>query len=261
MDTTNEKIKVTKKEVMLNIVIPIISFVLGVVVSVLITFYIPEQDDKIVRKNRIGGNNQMKIKEMPAVHSFEEYLHYIERKDTARMWNLCTFSWQRHFMNAGNMLYQFYLTSKYEVKYIIPKSDNSFYVYLRFEDEVFEDEVERLKKFHNTRLSEVSIEGDFEQVLDETFEFVNNRFIIDNEEIIKEELKDYMMNMTIRDYVTQDWRFSMNFAQNFHLPMKQEDHTRITVRQGHDMICEVEMIKDMNEWKLDKFQTIAISRW
>ena len=299
----NKKFDISIKEIILNVVIPFVTFILGIVV----TNYVPEKESKTVLKNRIGGNNQRMVRKMPAVQSFEEYIGYIESKDTAQMWSHSTAPWQTYFRSTKNMYYQYYLTSKYEVKYIIPISENSFYAYMRFEDDVIDGEMRRLKEFHYATLArignekaydemlqdvlsfvdnrfsidsaelikkelkdyiKIDNENIFEEVLEEVYRFIDNRFVIDSAEYVKEKLRVFMMNMALRDYITQDWRFPMNFAQDLQLPIKQCDENRfgsgftgLGVRQGHDMISLVEMVKEKDGWKLNKFQTIAITRW
>ena len=297
------KFDISIKEIILNIMIPLVTFVLGVVV----TNYVPEKGSKTVLKNRIGGNNQQVVRKMPAVQSFEKYISYIEAKDTANMWSQSTLPFQKLFGNAKNMYYQYYLTNKYEVKYIIPISENSFYAFIRFEDDAIEGEMRRLKQFHYSPLAKISNEtasdevlqdvfsfvdnrfssdsaelikeelkdyiklddeGIFEEVLEEVYVFLDNRFVIDSAEIVKEKLRNFMMNMALRDYIIQDWRFPMNFAQVLQLPIKQFEGNRfgsgftgLGARQGHDMISLVEMEKEKDGWKLNKFQTVAITRW
>lgn len=78
-------INLTKKELFLNVVFPFLTFVLGIVVSFVLSRIVPETEDKIIRKNKIDGYNQKIIKEIPSIQAFQDYLSYIENKDTAQI--------------------------------------------------------------------------------------------------------------------------------------------------------------------------------
>ena len=255
------KMQISKKRFVINIVLPFITFVIGALAAVLVTCNYFKKESSIIENNRIGGYNQSVVRQLPAVRSFEEYLEYIERKDTTQMWNQCSSTYQSYFGNAMNMLYAYYLTASYEITYIIPVSENSFYAYMRFEDEVLDWEVVSLKEFQNIKISEIDNEYDFEQVLDEMYKLVDSRFVVDSAEFVKEELRNYMMNMSIKQYITTDWRFPVVFAQHMQLPIKPFDRNRLGIRLGHYMICFVEMNKDNDGWKLNSFRTVAMSRW
>ena len=132
---------------------------------------------------------------------------------------------------------------------------------MTFEDEVVDREVLDLKKFHNTKLANVNDAEVFDNLVEEMFVFLKHRFVIIDETKIKMDLKNYMMNMTIKDYITQDWRFPINFATSKQLPPKRPERERFETRQGHEMICEIVMTEEDGIWKIKKFQMIAISRW
>ena len=255
------KMKLSKKEFVIGIVLPLIAFVIGALAVVLVTGHAFKKESSIVENNRIGGCNQLAVRQLPAVRSFEEYLGYIETKDTTQMWNHCSSAYQSFFGNAHDMFYAYYLTASYEIKYVIPISENSFYAYMRFEDEVLEWEVVSLKEFHNIIISEIDNEYDFERVLDEVYSLLDSRFVVDSAEYVKEELRKYMLNMSIKDYITMDWRFPMVFAQHMQLPIKPLERNRMGIRLGHEMFCFVRMDKVNDGWKLDSFRTVAISRW
>lgn len=294
-----KKINVTKKavKVILNITMPLVVFLLGV----LLATCLPEKQSTLVRKNQSGGSNQKAIRQLPAVRSFENYLGHIEAKDIEKMWENSSCYRQKAFDDKkDNMMYDYFLTTNYEVQYIIPIGDGnrislkknngdtlrlkkeedklnpkvpinehtfSFYALLRYEDDVcVEGEVDGLKSFRDTKLKicdSAGFEPVFEPVVEEMYEFVNHRFIIDSAECVKNELRGYMLNMSLKDFVIQDWCFPILFARKHQLPPKQEGRNGIALyeRLGHSMLSEVVMLEEDGEWKLSRFRTIAVSRW
>ena len=262
----------------LNILMPLIVFLLGV----LLATCLPEKQSTLIRKNQSGGENQEAIKKLPPVKSFLEYLDYIVNKDTAQMWNNSSSYRRNRLGNSNDLMYDYYLTSGYEVQYIIPIGEGSraslvnpktehtfsFYALLRYEDDVcIEGEVDRLKSFNNIELRNICdseyFEPIFNQVLDEVYEFVDNRFVIDSVEYVKDELMDYMMKMSMKNYITLDWRFPVLFAKDHQLPSKRIDRFSgaLYQRQGHSILSEVVMLEEDGVWKLSKFGAIAVSRW
>lgn len=95
----------------------------------------------------------------------------------------------------------------------------------------------------------------------EIYQFIENRFIVDNPDEVRNEIGRHLSKMTIRDFVTQDWRFPLNIASKLHLAPRHLNRSCYDYRQGHDMISEVIMEKEDGMWKVKKFETIAISRW
>lgn len=77
----------SKKEVVLSIIIPFVTFVLGIVVSFMLSRFVPESEDKIISNNKVNGYNQQQIRKLPYINAFLEYLSYIEKKDTTQIWN------------------------------------------------------------------------------------------------------------------------------------------------------------------------------
>ena len=275
-----KKINVTKKavKVILNILMPLIVFLLGV----LIATCLPEKQSTLVRKNSSWGENQMAIRKLPPVRCFLEYLNYVEEKDTAQMWNKSSQYRRSHIRNVNDLVYDYFLTNNYEVQYIIPIGEGnrlseissktehtfSFYALLRFEDDVcVEGEVDKLKNFRRTTVENIcnsrAFDSLFKPVVEEVYDFVDRRFVIDSAEVVKKELRDYMMDMTIRDYVDKDWRFPIFFAKEHQLLPKQEGSNGMALyeRLGHLILSEVVMLEEDGKWKLSRFRTIAMSRW
>lgn len=275
-----KKINVTKKavKVILNITMPLIVFLLGV----LLATCLPEKQSTLVRKNQSGGENQAAITKLPPVKSFLEYLHYVENKDIEKMWDNSSYYRKRDLRSKDDLVYDYYLTSNYEVQYIIPIGEGnrlseispiaertfSFYVLYRYEDDVcIAGEVDELKSFHNIGLKKLCdstyFEPLFDPVVEEVYEYVDRRFVIDSTENVKNKLREYMLNMTMKEYVTQDWRFPVLFVKQLQLPPKQIDRIPDSPYQklGHSMLSEVVMLEEDGVWKLSLFRTIAISRW
>lgn len=285
-----KRINFTKKavKVLLNIMMPLIAFLLGV----LLATCLPEKESTLVRKNQSGGENQIAIRNLPAVRAFEQYLVYIQDKRIEQMWENSSYYRKIVFHDAENMMYDYCLTKKYEVQYIIPigvghrfsskrSEENrlsperlinehtfSFYALLRFEDDVcIEGEVDKLKSFHDIELEKICdsdyFEKIFEPVLEEVYDFIDRRFVIDSGEYVKNELKNYMMNMNMKNYIIQDWRFPVLFAKDLQLPLKQKDKSDAALyeRLGHSLLSEVVMLEEDGVWKLSRFRAIAVSRW
>lgn len=286
----DNKPKVTKKDTFVSFLekretkISIVLAIIGILVTIVSFVYErPEKWDKTFRKNQVNGENQSVVLELPPVKSFLEHLKSIENRETIKMWNQCSFYRRRDdLINNDNMLYDYYLTKKYNVLYIIPLVEGSqknaksssnahtftFYALLEFEDDVrLEGEVDKLKNFDKTTSLEqirdsAFFESLFEPVLQEVYEFVDHRFVIDSAEYIRNRLREYMMEeMTLKAYVTQDWRFPVLFAKKYKLPRKTIESLAPYERQKHLMLSEVVMIEEDGEWKVNKFETAALSRW
>lgn len=249
------------KEILTDFVVPFVTFVLGIIISFLLSRFVPDSETKLIRKNKSNGYYQSQIKQLPYIQSFFEYLTFIENKDTLQIWNHMTHDYQNSFGYSGNLKYAYYLTNNYDVKYIIPISENHFYVFLRFEDDVIGKEVENIKKYNNTQITKLNTDSFPPALQTEIYQFIENRFIVDNPDEVRNEIGRHLSKMTIRDFVTQDWRFPLNIASKLHLAPRHLNRSCYDYRQGHDMISEVIMEKEDGMWKVKKFETIAISRW
>ena len=108
--------KYDRKEILTGFVVPFVTFVLGIIISFLLSRFVPEQETKIIRNNKCNGLYQVQIKQLPYVQSFFEYLTYIENKDTSQIWNHMTHDYQNSFGYSGNLKYAYYLTNNYDVK-------------------------------------------------------------------------------------------------------------------------------------------------
>lgn len=251
----------SKKEVVLSIIIPFVTFVLGIVVSFMLSRFVPESEDKIIRNNKVNGYNQQQIRKLPYINAFLEYLSYIEKKDTTQIWNHMAYSFRKSFGTPKSLLYLYYLTNCYEMKYIIPISEGHFYVCMKFEDDMIYKEVKNLKKFNNTQLRDIIKDTLPKALQKEVFCIIDSRFDVDSPEYVKKEIYDYMLGMTMNEYVTQDWRFPMIIASKLQLEPKNFGQRQYDYRNGHNMVCDVEMSQEDGIWKVKKFETIAIARW
>lgn len=286
----NNNPKVTKKEILLSFLekretkISIVLAVIGILVTIFSLVYErPEKWDRTFRKNLVNGENQLAVQKLPPVQSFLEYLRSIETKNTLKMWNQCSdYRKTNDLIDTDKMMYDYYLTSHYTVLYIVPLVEGSqsnsknpsnahtfsFYAILEFEDDVqSEGEVDKLKSFDNTtKLEQIrdssKFEPLFESVLLEVYEFLDKRFIIDSAECVKNKLREYMMKeMTLKEFITQDWRFPIIFAYENKLPPRPTRHTAAYDRQKHKILSEVVMIEEDGAWKVNNFKTVAITRW
>lgn len=253
-------INLTKKELFLNVVFPFLTFVLGIVVSFVLSRIVPETEDKIIRKNKIDGYNQKIIKEIPSIQAFQDYLSYIENKDTAQIWEHMSQGYRNSFGTPKNLLYSYYLTDNYNVKFIVPINENKFFVYMRFEDDVIKNEIINIKKFINTPINSIN-DSMLNVLYKEIYRYIDRRFVIEDEDFVKDRIKEHVSKKTMHEFVAQDWRLPIHIATELQLPLKSLDRKVVDYKQGHDMICEVEMESDNDIWKVKKFEMIAISRW
>lgn len=237
-------------------------------VSIIITLfsiYEPKIESKVIRNNKPNGKNQIQISNLPYVKAFCEHLHYIEGKDTANLWNYMSNGKKRFWANDKmNMLYSYFLTYNYDVRYIIPIEDNHFYVFMDFTDDVDIEEVTELKKFSTTCMDDVIKYGIPNELVDEIYAFISNRFTVTpicSIDSVKNYIRHYLNNMSMKTLVTQDWRFPVLIAAKLNLPPNQKSNIRYTSKMKHTMIAEVHLFKENEQWIVDKFETIAISRW
>lgn len=285
---SNEKKKKVIKEPHLAI-ISIAVTIVTTLIAVFLEFYEPPQkENKVVVDNRVGGKNQIAVRQLAPVKSFVSYLNSIENKDSLGMWDQSS-EYRRkkqYHDNVDEMMYDYFLTNKYEVQYIIPKAENNqysldgpsfeenrsfaFYAILRFEDDVsITGEVDKLKGFNTMNLEQLrdsTFENTFNKVLDEVCDFIKCRFVVDssNSEYVRSELRDYMMKMSMQSYITQDWRFPVVFARKLGLQRKKDPKNldlATHINQGHTMLCNIVMIEEDSVWKVNEFRTVALSRW
>jgi hypothetical protein len=238
----------------------IIAWILGIVVN--LVFYILnnyDPENKLISELKIDGRFQKKLKETPSVNAFLDYLSLIEKKDT-----LNSRKYQPQYNNTmENWLYSYFLTKKYEIKYIIPdtEDEDKFYAFLTFEDKVTSKEVNKIKQFQNTPVSEIGQPIINEDIITEVYTFIEKRFIIDSVDNVKGYIKDYMSKMTMKEFVIQDWRFPMEIVSKLHLQSKPHSIIYYDTPQSHTILCKVEMKCVNQQWKCVQFTTIAISRW
>ena len=257
--------KITKKEFIIGVIVPLVMFILGLLGSYIINIIVPDSENKILKTNKINGKNQNEIKRLPHIASFLNYLRCIENQEIEKTWDYLTEGQKREFSNQQMVRYSYYLTKKYEIIYIIPKDETSFYVFLKFEDCVNDQEINNLKMIHNTSINKFLKDGDtiIEGLTQEIYDFLDNRFIIinKNELEIKNNIQRYIHNMTVKNFVANDWRFPMWIAKEMNLETKERYVDEINNLQHHYILSEVVMCKENDTWKVDKFKTIAISRW
>ncbi len=253
--------KLSKKDIWLNIIFPLCTFFGGILVSFLLSIIVHETETKIIQENKIDGYHQTQIKKIPYIQSFFKYLTSIENKDESQIWNHMTHDLQNSYGHPRNLKYAYYLTNNYDVKYIIPISENHFYVFLRFEDDVVGKEVENIKSYSDTKLANLISDSLPSALQAEVYQFIDNRFVIDNSNQVQNEISNHLNKMTMKEFVNQDWRFPLNIASKLQLAPKPLNSNCYNYRQGHYMISEVIMENENDIWKVKKFETIAISRW
>jgi hypothetical protein len=268
--TTEKKEKwnhFSKKEIILCAVSLLLGGVISLFVGLYINNHIPKNEDKIIYENRMEGQNQTSIKKLDYVHSFLHYLDAVEKKDTLVAWGLISNELKKRFENhPSKWLYAYYLTYKYEVKYIIPiKSDHrisEFYVITEFTDFITDNEVSKLKEFITTPLTELKRPIINAEIINCIYNIIDKRFKFDIDSVdYKSSIKEHVEKMSFKDLVIQDWRFPIVIAENLSLPFKSSSTLIYSDLQKHTMFCKVTMLKEDKRWKLQEFHTIAISRW
>ena len=253
------------------IIIGLLFFGLGNVTNLIINNYIPIKEEKTIYDNKIGGTNQEKVQELEYIKVFLKYLEFIEKKDTSNAWNIMTDKYKNKYKNEPMCwLYAFLLTHKYnDEKYIIPIGKNKFYILLYFEDLVAKNEIKTLKQFLSKSINEIENDCYGNYIIDYElisciYNFIDKRFELDanRTSYYREQIKDYMSNMSFKDFVEMDWRFPTDIAEKLNLlPKTQQFATYSDELPSHTMLCEIEMVFEKKQWKVDKFKTIAISRW
>ena len=233
--------------------------------------YLFFEEEQVLRKHKPDGTSQAEIKKLPGVKGFIDHLKEIENKNVEKIWEE-QISKNRKLKFSNKPLffqYDYCLTGKYEIKYIIPlkiASDRiEFWALLNFEDNIDAREVKNIKQLANTELEEIVVPV-ASALVDEIYQILSSRFIIsqDSVAICRNYIKTYVQSMSIKSIVQSDWRFPMLIAKDLKLTMKNQSNIEILSSwetQKHDIWCRVVSVKESNKWKVDEFYTEAISRW
>lgn len=261
------KRRITKNEKISYTITVLVSLISIAVSTYFVSKYVPEDENKVIQCSKANGKYQKQLMQMPSVAQYLNFLKYIEKKDIQRMWESVCENKQMLWGDKMGMLYQYILTHDYEIKYIIPESETKFHVLLKFTDNVDVSEVSLLKNFHWTKIKDICEMTIPEDLIDEVYAFIEKRFLIEpdyTKDSVRNYIKDYMLNMTMHDFVIQDWRFPVNIASQLQLQLMPTNKLGYySNMQSHEMLCFVEMEYDAysNQWKVKTFTTEAISRW
>ena len=253
------------KEFLLSVVLPIMTFVVGcIVIPIMLSF----NESYVVRQNKDGGSNQESVKKLPAVKAYLDFLALIEHKDFDKAWGLLTVDKQNKCGSKSSLQYDFYLTNHYEIIYIIPRSEDRFYFLMNFYDEVDKDKEDIVLKniVKGTPLVSSSSVLGIEDVLDqgtvtnELFAFINNRFVVENEDEVRNTIDSYIRRSTMFSIVECDWRTPILIAKDLNLPPKRRESSIFTMESAM-LVQSVEMQKEGKEWKVKDYHTEALSKW
>jgi hypothetical protein len=232
----------------------------------IISYHFPD-DKKIIRDQKSEGNQQKIIKKMPYVRVFLQHLKHIEEKNIDIIWDEMLSRKRKNIFS--NNIYSFacdyLLTHSYNVEYIIPISENidraNFWALIEFNDLISDNEVKEIKSFFNTEIKNSPKVTN--EIIDEVYSIINLRFETGQDVDIKEKIHSYIQGMTIQSIIEKDWRFPILIAKEMGLNPKEikfpDNFVGKTV--GHRIWCDVVMVKESKKWKVEEFQTIAISRW
>ena len=208
---------------------------------------------------------------MPQVKVFQNYLDYIMHGDYVGAWNLLTPDRQSRFESLDNLIYTYCLTNSFDIRYVIPLDNDSFYVFLSFNDAVDMSEMMNTKAFLEfvpivSNDQEAGIASVFQdgRVSEEMFEFIKKRFIIEDETIVRQQIDSFLSHRSMTELVASDWRTPILIAQSLNLKPKDRKDCKFSVNypENHLIIQYVSVKKFNNgEWKLDDIHTEAISSW
>ena len=242
-----------------------VGIVIGCIATYLLCMSIPESDNQVIQCTKENGKYQKRLMELPSVAQFINFTKYAEQKDTTKMWESLYANKRNLYGDKIRLLYDYSLVHDYEIRYIIPESENSFYVWFRFTDNIDESEIPRLKNYPRTKIKDLYGEKLPEELVDEVYSIIDKRFLIGpdyTKDSVKHFIRDYMNNMSMSDFIYRDWRFPIIIASMLRLkPCPQLGcYSRL---QSHELLSLVEMGYDStdNGWKVKTWDTKAISRW
>lgn len=265
----NQKRKKKKRSMTRNeltsYMVSIVISLMSIGLSIYYSNYAPEGEKKVIQCTKINGKYQMQLKKLPSVAQFMNHLKYIETKDTTKMWESLYNNKQNTYGGDKlTMLYDYFLTHNYEIKYIIPESEDKFLVWYTFTDFVDPSEVSSIKAFRFTKLKDICEKELPEELIDEVYKYIANRFSVEpdyTKDSVKNLIRNYMNDMSMYDFITKDWRFPMIIAGKLRLKPCQR-LIAPTKLLSSDAVSSVEMVCDSaNNWRVSRFHTEAISRW
>jgi len=250
-----------------NVIMSVIA-VISVFYSIMSYHYFNEK--KIIRDFKTNGTYQEKIKKIPYVRRFLEYLTDIEEKNINKIWDKMISEKRKNLFSNDKYSFEcdHRFTHSYRIEYIIPisndKSKANFWVLLEFKDLIADNEIRKIKSFSSTEIKDFTTIPD--DVINEVYSIINLRYKTNKEENdIKKKIQAYMQKMTIQSIVQQDWRFPTLIAKDLNLKPKNFDTSKTFINtgelQGHYIWSNVVMVKEFKIWKVEEFHTIAISKW
>ena len=264
----------SKKEFVLNIILPLAFLVVGGIASPIIMDISSnkksKEADALIEENRIGGRNQEEIRAIPQVQVYQRFLNYVQGNQLDSAWTLLTADRQGRFGGRDNIDYDYFLTNRYNVKYIMPESQDKFFFFLEFTDAVDQSEVKSTKAFLESvpivsNGQEAGVVGVLQQgrVSEEMFEFIKKRFIIEDETIVRQQIDSFLSHRTMTELVASDWRTPILIAKSLNLKPKDRKDCKVSVNypQNHMIIQSVVMQEDGEDWKIQDIHTETISRW
>ncbi|MDR0320562.1 MAG: hypothetical protein LBI28_03595 [Treponema sp.] len=230
------------------------------------TYYSPDEK-KIIRDQKSEGTQQKFIKRLSYVRIFLQHLKHIEEKNINIIWDEMLSKKRKNLFS--NNIYSFeceyLLTHRYKVEYIIPISENidraNFWALVEFNDLISDNEVKNIKSYLNTEIK--IFPAITNEIINEVYSIINFRFETSQAVDIKKKICAYIQKMTIQSIIEKDWRFPILIAKELGLKPKKIKFPETFAGKivGHHIWCDVVMVKESKKWKVEEFQTIAISRW
>jgi hypothetical protein len=263
-----KKLSIREKIMTFIAVISLFITIVGVLYEIIGFHWVNE--NKLIRDFRTNGTYQEKIKKIPYVSRFLEYLTDIEEKNINKIWNQMISEKRKNLFSNDKYSFEcdHRFTHSYKIEYIIPISNDknkaNFWVLFEFKDLIADNEIRKIKSFSETEIEDITTIPD--DVINEVYSIINLRYEINKEENdMKKEIHSYMQKMTTKSIVQLDWRFPTLIAKEVNLKLKSFDSSKTFINtgelQGHHIWSNVVMVKESKIWKVEEFHTIAISRW
>ncbi|GHU72037.1 hypothetical protein FACS189413_14550 [Bacteroidia bacterium] len=195
-DKTKNNSKLFKKETKMLFYGGVIGIPVGIIASFIFfliannpNFY--RNEEKLIYENKINGNNQDKIKNINYVQAYLNHLENIENNDATQGLEEMSKSKKSEFNNS-EMTFKtlYYLTHRYNVKYIIPEYRNpkknkaEFWALIEYEDLIYDYELEKIRQIGNKILQDTA-KIVFDSYVNEIYNIIYRRFEISLDSINK----------------------------------------------------------------------------
>ena len=249
---------------MVGVVLPIIVFLGSIIFSVLYNRFAKDPVNRVVSRNVVDGRNQQKVKKLPSVQAYLAYMDSINHKNYRGAWKYLTPEKQRSFGDSTKLRTLYYLTKSHEKIYIILESEKEFFALLDFTDMVNPTDVSVLRsllqEMHavSDGIDNIDFQVRHGLVTNQVYDFIQKRFIIEDEKKTKASVDSILRGMTMTRYVEGDWRTPIVIAYLLNLEPKEYPELKT---QSNKLLQTVEMEQVGKDWKIKEVKTKAVARW